>query len=259
MMGIFVYYRYINAFLKKGEVFMRILICDDEPTIVRQISEIIANAYPDIELVGVHSSAELSERLASENADRNFDLAFLDIAVSDESGVDIAEFINALCPGVKIVFVSGNQDLVSKAFVTVDDCGYIYKPVDPMILRGYIERERAGSRRKTEEYFEYLSRGTAHRIGSDSILFISSERNHLEIHTASGKNVTVSGKLDEAEKQLESGFVRCHKSYLVNLKYIAKYTATQFYLMNGDTVPISRSKKKESADKYVLFKGASAK
>ncbi len=39
---------------------MRILICDDEPAIVRQISEIIADAYPDIELIGVHSSAELS-------------------------------------------------------------------------------------------------------------------------------------------------------------------------------------------------------
>ena len=135
---------------------MRILICDDEPAMVKQISEIIADAYPDIELVGVHSSAELSEKLAPEDANRKFDLAFLDIAVSDESGVDIAEFVGALCPGVKIVFVSGNQDLVSKAFVTVDDCGYIYKPVDPKLLLGYIERERAGvHQRPSREYFEY--------------------------------------------------------------------------------------------------------
>lgn len=137
---------------------MRILICDDEPAMVKQISEIIADAYPDIELVGVHSSAELSEKLAPEDANRKFDLAFLDIAVSDESGVDIAEFVGALCPGVKIVFVSGNQDLVSKAFVTVDDCGYIYKPVDPKLLLGYIERERAGMhQRPSREYFEYTA------------------------------------------------------------------------------------------------------
>ena len=74
---------------------MRILICDDEPAMVKQISEIIADAYPDTELVGVHSSAELSEKLAPEDANRKFDLAFLDIAVSDESGVDIAEFVGA--------------------------------------------------------------------------------------------------------------------------------------------------------------------
>lgn len=99
---------------------MRILICDDEPAMVSRISGIIEDAYPDIELVGVHSSAELSERLAPEDADKNFDLAFVDIAVKDESGVDIAGFIGAVCPGIKIVFVSGNQDLVSKAFVKVD-------------------------------------------------------------------------------------------------------------------------------------------
>lgn len=153
---------------------MRILICDDEPAMVKQISEIIADAYPDIELVGVHSSAELSEKLAPEDANRKFDLAFLDIAVSDESGVDIAEFVGALCPGVKIVFVSGNQDLVSKAFVTVDDCGYIYKPVDPKLLLGYIERERAGMhQRPSREYFEYTRRGSIHRIGCDKILLSS--------------------------------------------------------------------------------------
>ena len=223
---------------------MRILICDDEPAMVKQISEIIADAYPDIELVGVHSSAELSEKLAPEDANRKFDLAFLDIAVSDESGVDIAEFVGALCPGVKIVFVSGNQDLVSKAFVTVDDCGYIYKPVDPKLLLGYIERERAWMhQRPSREYFEYTRRGSIHRIGCDKILFI----------------VTVPGKLDEAGRQLEAGFVRCHKSYLVNLKYIARYTATQFIMMNGKIIPISRSRKKDSTDRYVLFKGALVK
>lgn len=49
---------------------MRILICDDEPAMVSRISGIIEDAYPDIELVGVHSSAELSERLAPEDADK---------------------------------------------------------------------------------------------------------------------------------------------------------------------------------------------
>ena len=43
-------------------------------------------------------------------------------------------------------------------------------------------------------------------------------RNYLEIHTVDGDSVTVPGKLDEAGRQLEADFVRCHKSYLVNLK-----------------------------------------
>lgn len=238
---------------------MRILICDDEPAMVSRISGIIEDAYPDIELVGVHSSAELSERLAPEDADKNFDLAFVDISVKDESGVDIAGFIGAVCPGIKIVFVSGNQDLVSKTFVKVDDCGYIYKPIDPTLLLGYIERERSGGRKSNKKYLEYSRHGVSGKVDSDRILYVSSERNYIEIHMVDGDGITAYGKLDDAEEQLRESFVRCHKSYLVNLKYIARYTATHFYMMNGKVIPISRSKKTESVDKYVLFKGASVK
>lgn len=58
---------------------MRILICDDEPAMVKQISEIIADAYPDIELVGVHSSAEscprsLRPRTQTENSTSPFSI-----------------------------------------------------------------------------------------------------------------------------------------------------------------------------------------
>lgn len=78
---------------------MRILICDDEPAMVKQISEIIADAYPDIELVGVHSSAELSEKLAPEDANRKFDLAFLDIASATRAAW-ISPSLSARCaPG----------------------------------------------------------------------------------------------------------------------------------------------------------------
>ena len=49
------------------------------------------------------------------------------------------------------------------------------------------------------------------------------------------------------------------RSYLVNLKYIARYTATQFIMMNGKIIPINRSRKKDSTDRYVLFKGALVK
>ena len=205
---------------------MRILICDDEPAMVSRISGIIEDAYPDIELVGVHSSAELSERLAPEDADKNFDLAFVDISVKDESGVDIAGFIGAVCPGIKIVFVSGNQDLVSKAFVKVDDCGYIYKPIDPTLLLGYIERERSGGRKSNKKYLEYSRHGVSGKVDSDRILYVSSERNSIEIHMVDGDGITAYGKLDDAEEQLRESFVRCHKSYLVNLKYIARYTGT---------------------------------
>ena len=46
---------------------------------------------------------------------------------------------------------------------------------------------------------------------------------------------------DNIEKMLGEGFVRCHRSYLVGLKHIARLSKTEVILDNGKTLPLSRS------------------
>lgn len=237
---------------------MRILICDDEPVVVRQISRIIKDAYPDFEIVGIHSSAELSQRLAQEREKVSFDIAFLDIALKGESGLSMAEFVAKYSPKTKIVFVSGNQNLVSRAFTSVTDCGYIYKPINLAFVLGYIDRVAKNSgKSRNEEYFEFFERGRLMRIAAESILFIESDRNRIKLYFTSGEVKEILCRLDTAEEQLERSFVRCHKSFLVNLKYIAKYSSTAFTLMNGEVIRISRGRQESAVEKYLLFRGVS--
>lgn len=237
---------------------MRILICDDEPVVVRQISRIIKDAHPDFDLLGVHSSAELGRKLAQEGEKVSFDIAFLDISLKGESGINIADFVAEYSPKTKIVFVSGNQNLVSKAFTSVTDCGYIYKPINPAFVLGYIDRvAKNAGKDKDGEYFEFFEKGRLVRIAAESILFIESDRNRVKLHFTNGENKEIFTRLDNVEQQLERGFVRCHKSFIVNMKYIAKYTSTEFTLMNGETVRISRSRQDAAVEKYLLFRGAS--
>lgn len=49
---------------------------------------------------------------------------------------------------------------------------------------------------------------------------------------------TISG----LEERLGDGFVRCHRSYLVSLKYIQKITRTDVEMDTGDKIPLSRRK-----------------
>lgn len=39
--------------------------------------------------------------------------------------------------------------------------------------------------------------------------------------------------MQEAEKLLGEGFIRCHRSYLVGLKHIARLSRTEVILDNG--------------------------
>lgn len=237
---------------------MRILICDDEPVVVRQISRIIKDAHPNFEIIGVQSSVELSSRLARESKKVSFDIAFLDISLKGESGINIADFVAEYSPKTKIVFVSGDQDLVSRAFTSVTDCGYIYKPVNPAFILGYIDRVAKNiGKSRDEEYLEFFERGRLVRIAAESILFVESDRSRVKLYFTNGKNKEILARLDDVEQQLERGFVRCHKSFIVNLKYIAKYSSTEFTLMNGETVRISRSRQNAALEKYLLFRGVS--
>ncbi|MBQ7944815.1 MAG: LytTR family transcriptional regulator DNA-binding domain-containing protein [Lachnospiraceae bacterium] len=65
-----------------------------------------------------------------------------------------------------------------------------------------------------------------------------------------GEEVLSDKSLGEWEQELESeGFVRIHKSYIVNLRYVAKVEST-VVLKDGTSVPLARRRKKEFEERY---------
>ena len=61
------------------------------------------------------------------------------------------------------------------------------------------------------------------------------------------------GRLDNLEKRLPDYFLRCHKSFLVNMKKIECIKGNEIYLYTGEEIRISRNKKNEAKDKYKFF------
>ena len=61
-------------------------------------------------------------------------------------------------------------------------------------------------------------------------------------------NITTSAVSGELENKLcDKGFFRCHKSYLVNLKYVDVYNRREVTLENGERIVIA----KRRYDKFV--------
>ena len=67
-----------------------------------------------------------------------------------------------------------------------------------------------------------------------SISFISGRESHAFYR-----------KLDELERELEGGgFLRCHKSYLVQERYVRSWKENALWLEDGTEIPISRTYEK---------------
>lgn len=56
------------------------------------------------------------------------------------------------------------------------------------------------------------------------------------------------GKLSELERKLPSVFFRCHRSYLVNLRYVRRFTGNELVLRGGERIPVARNRRKSLKD-----------
>ena len=231
---------------------MNILVVDDQSIIVERISNLISGKYQDCSVSTALNSSDVSRLI--EGGER-FDLAFIDISLSDESGTDIANFLSGKLPGIKTVFISGYPEMVSDVFFSVRPFGFIDKPIRSEKLFKYIDAAMA-EKSDSGNYYACKIRGKDIRISYSDIIYIESGAKSLIFHKTDGETVKVAGLLEEAEKQLpEDLLVRCHKSYIVNLKYVTDYSKMTLALMDGSKIGVSRSRKECFESKYLAYKG----
>lgn len=102
-----------------------------------------------------------------------------------------------------------------------------------------------------EEYFAFQIGRETLRVDKGKILYLESDRRQLYLYTES-EAFCFYGGLEQAEIQLGESFLRCHKSYLVNLKQIQKYSREQISLKGGSVVPVGRSYAKECLRRLML-------
>ncbi len=116
------------------------VIAEDEPVLARTLSRLLADAWPELQLVGVAEDGYKAIELASEHAP---DIMFLDIKMPGKTGLQVAEVVADDWPDDKaeplFVFVTAYDEFAVVAFerAAVD---YILKPATAERLKLTVER-----------------------------------------------------------------------------------------------------------------------
>ena len=87
-------------------------------------------------------------------------------------------------------------------------------------------------------------RGRTIVVDADRIEYLESERRKLRLH-ADGSVVEVYCSLADAQDMLPEGFVRCHKSFVVNLADIVEIGKDDILVKSGSRVPMSQKRRHE--------------
>lgn len=241
---------------------IKAILVDDEARALTSLEKLLGMHCPDVGVIGscrdADEAVEMFRLLQP-------DLVFLDISMPGKDGFELLQSLPRI--PFEIIFVTAYNQYVLQAF-QFSAVDYILKPVDYRLLVGAVDRavqrieQKAGTQhietllhniripdnpRKRKLCVPSL-RGFQ-VFESQDILYCEANSNYTNIHFLNRPAILASKPLLEYETLLQdSGFVRIHKSYLVNLDHIKEYVKGEggsLILSNGKEVEVSRRKKEE--------------
>lgn len=235
---------------------LRIAVCDDEiiylDKIKRLIQENLLNRVDTYEIETFMSGSDLCKEDL-----RQYQVFFLDINMSDMNGLETAKKIREVNEKALLVFITAYIDYAMEGY-KFDALRYIIKDMMEDMIRECIETVL--QRLKINDHknvYNFLS--GKQEIYTEQILYIESNRHRLTfyIYCRNGLvNYCLYDKLDNIQIQLESvDFLRIHKSYLVNMKYISDMIKYKVILKDGTELPIPRDRYAQIEKQYYENEG----
>lgn len=232
---------------------MQIAICDDDRLFLERFCA-------QVEALGL---ARRVEPFSTPDAFRSaledgaqYDAVLLDIDWGrPETGLDIAEELYACAPQTKVIYVTGYSDRFSQRIFLqrANLSGYLVKPVDGSLLRANLEKVAAAMAERGRVLTVSVG-GKPVSIPHGEIVYLESAGHTVGIH-ARGEVITVYEKLDRLAPMLSEGFLRCHKSFLVNMRRIRRFREQDVLLDSGEAVPVSRSRYVQTKAAYFRYMG----
>ena len=114
-----------------------IIIVEDEPVILTGFVHILSDALPNVQAIGFQTG---KEALAFAETAR-IDVAFLDVELFGESGIDLAKQLMTINPRTNIIFLTGHSEYTAEA-LRLHCSGYLLKPLTPEKVREEIAHLR---------------------------------------------------------------------------------------------------------------------
>ncbi len=233
----------------------KVIIIDDEPLARSIVVEYLQN-HPELEVV--QQCGDGFEGLKAIQQHQP-DLIFLDIQMPKITGFEMLELIEQP-PGV--IFTTAFDEYAIKAFEShaVD---YLLKPFNQerfdKAIAKWNEQKSNSPEKMTQGVLESASSSPSQRhrivvrngskikiISVTDVYYLEAADDYVKIHTQEGyflKNKTMTHFEQSLDEHL---FVRCHRSYIVNVQQITRIDPYEkdshvAVLRSGAKVPVSRS------------------
>lgn len=197
---------------------LNFVMCDDNINILGKFSKILESIFisHNIDATIGCSTSDVDEILEY-ISNNSVDVVILDIQLkSNINGLELAEKIRELNKSCYIIFTTGHLEysLIAYKVKTFD---YLPKPITYERLEETILRLIQDMNGLPKKYIKIDNKNTM--IDENEILYIKRDAMKIVFHTESRDYDTYSS-FNKIKDLLPDNFVRCHKSYIVNINRI---------------------------------------
>lgn len=187
-----------------------------------------------------------------DNTENKFDIMIFDIDMPGMNGMDAAREIRKRDNNVVIMFVTNVAQYAINGY-EVNAVDYVLKPLSYYDFVMKINRaiNKVSLNKDSSIVVDSLDGVCSLKISE--IVYVEVMLHYVIYHTKSG-DYRSRGSMKDVEKELYlHSFRRCHKSYLVNLKYVKMIKTLEIEIDGGTILPISRKWKNDFMQEYITY------
>lgn len=230
---------------------MKFLICDDDDLMLKKLSLLIKNS-PENKCYS-NKIIEITNPTDVNIADE-YDVAFLDIDMPQMSGIDLARKIHEQWPNTVIIFITNYVQYAPDGY-EVGAFRYLMKNQITEKLIDYLDLA-IKERTKRLRVITIQINGERINVPVLNILYMESSARIITMHLIENVRPMYQfyGNMSDLAQKFEIlGFLRVHKSYLVNMKYIEIFQCKRLEIKGGILIPSSERKYSELKQRYLTW------
>lgn len=238
-----------------------ILICDDDTAMLTKIGQHIRDFLAVRNIKGkIYSFSDASK--ISDQILTSCDIVLLDIDFETEAynGLDLAKRLRKLRNDSIIIFVTNFIEYAPEGY-EVHAFRYILKSNLENDIHPYFS-QAIEQIRKRKEIIKIQVNGEIIDLPLDNILYFEIQQHIITAYVLKHsqkkdvKTYNFYGSLSDLEHRLEpQGFLRIHKSFLVNMSHLKKFQCREALLDTGMILRVGEKGYAENKKKYLMWKG----
>ncbi|MGL4913428.1 MAG: LytR/AlgR family response regulator transcription factor [Romboutsia sp.] len=221
---------------------IKIGLCEDNDLYIKQLSSTLRKIEKDnnleFEINGFNCGEDLVDFCSKHK--NYFDILFLDVLMHEMNGIEAAQAIRKMYSSAYMIFVTNSKEYALDSY-SVNAYGYILKPFSHRSIESKVLDlvNKIDSSNKNTMYVK--NNQDIYSLKLDEVVYFESNLRKITAHLINGEEIKFYNKISNLESEINSNlFVRCHRSFLVNLIYIKNIVTSNLITTTERVLPISK-------------------